>query len=303
LYFWKQLGDDLKSPAKRGPKGPPSNKLKIVEERKVKSLLLKLDWANENPEVIYYKSLDENREIVASVSTLYKIARKERLLTKRVKSSPTKPLNRKTPHLVATGPNQVWSWDVTQVPSLLKTVRYYLYVIMDIWSRLVVGWRFEENEQTDKAIGLWKQALLDQNISGKGLTNHKDNGSIMRAHAMLKFVKDAEMIDSYSRAGVSDDNPFSEALFKTIKYYREFPNKMKSIELGREYFKPYFNGYNYEHRHSGIQFLTPAQRHHGEEEKILNIRNETIAKFYEKNKHRYSSAPKLFKPIWEVKIN
>ena len=125
----------------------------------------------------------------------------------------------------------------------------------------------------------------------------------MRSKAMIKFVKDARMIDSYSRAGVSDDNPFSESLFGTIKTYRNFPGSVDDLESGRKYFLNFFNDYNYNNRHSGIQFLTPAQRHYGEEEKILSIRNRVIEEFFKENPHRYSGKPKKFEPIKEVKIN
>ena len=148
------------------------------------------------------------------------------------------------PHLLATSINQIWSWDVSQILSAIRTTRYYLYIIMDIWSRLVVGWRLENHEQTDHAIAMWKDALEQQLISGHGLINHKDNGSIMIANDMIKFVKAAKMIDSYSRVGVSDDNPFSEALFRTIKYFRDFPNYFDTLEAGRNYFEKYFEDYS-----------------------------------------------------------
>lgn len=261
------------------------------------------EWVDLSPREIYYKNLDEKGEVLASVSTFYRVARKDSLLTKRVRSGPKNPLNRETPHLTAVRPNEVWSWDVSQIRSVIRTQRFYLYVIIDIWSRFVTGWKLEEHEKTEEAISLWKEALENQNISGSGLTNHKDNGSIMRAKEMIKFVKDAEMIDSYSRAGVSNDNPFSESLFRTTKYFREYPEVMESIGAGRVYFKQYFDEYNYSHRHSRIQFLTPAQRHFGEEEKILKIRNETVSRFYKDNCHRYSSRHKVFLPIKKVTIN
>jgi len=220
-----------------------------------------------------------------------------------VKEGAQNPLNREKPVLVATGINQVWSWDVSQIRSTRRTERYYLYAIIDIWSRLVVGWTLENHEKSEHAIRMWKEAIETQAITGKGLTNHKDNGSIMRSIEMLQFVKEADMIDSYSRAGVSDDNPYSESMFRTIKYFREYPEYFDSLLEGRDYFEKYFMDYNYTHRHSGIQFLTPAQRHFGEEEKILNIRNTVLEKFYNENGHRYSSRMKIFKPIVEVKIN
>lgn len=241
--------------------------------------------------------------ILASVSTFYRIAKGANLLTKRSKTGVLRPLNREKPHLVATGPNQVWSWDVSQIRSDTRSVRFYLYVIVDIWSRLVVGWRLEEHEQTELAIGLWKDALEKQCISGKGLTNHKDNGAIMTSKEMIKFVKDAEMVDSYSRAGVSDDNPFSESLFGTVKTFRTFPGHFTDLEAGRKYFEGYFEDYNCTYKHSRIQFITPAERHYGEEQKILDLRNSLMAKFYSSNPHRYTKRAKKFSPIVEVKIN
>ncbi len=241
---------------------------------------------------------------MASVSSFYRIARNENLLANRSRSESTgQKLNRETPHLVATGPNQIWSWDVSQIRSQERTIRFYLYVIMDIWSRYVVGWRLEDHEQSVHAIDMWKQALEGQSISGNGLTNHKDNGAIMTADEMIKFVHDAKMIDSYSRAGVSDDNPFSEAFFRTIKYFRNYPGSFVGLTAGRSYFAKYFLDYNDEFRHSGIQFLNPSERHYGQESKILDQRNRIVEMAYNKNSHRYSSEPKKFSPISEVKIN
>ena len=241
---------------------------------------------------------------MASVSSFYRIARNENLLANRSRSESTgQKLNRETPHLVATGPNQIWSWDVSQIRSQERTIRFYLYVIMDIWSRYVVGWRLEDHEQSVHAIDMWKQALEAQSISGNGLTNHKDNGAIMTADEMIKFVRDAKMIDSYSRAGVSDDNPFSEAFFRTIKYFRNYPGSFVALTEGRNYFAKYFPDYNDEFRHSGIQFLSPSERHHGQEGKILDQRNRIVEMAYNENIHRYSSEPKKFNPITEVRIN
>lgn len=293
----------MTEPEKRGRKTPPKNKLSSKERKEAKELLLKKEWADYSPREIYYKQLDEEGQIIASPATLYRIAREDGLLTKRTKTSVKRPLNRETPHLIATGINQVWSWDVTQICSDIRYMRFYLYVIIDIWSRYVVGWTLEDHEKTDHAIKMWKNALEQQYITGKGLVNHKDNGSIMTSKEMIKFVKDVEMVDSYSRAGVSDDNPFSESLFGTIKNFRNFPGRFSKLEVGRNYFGEYFPEYNYTYKHSGIQFITPGERHYGEELKILNLRNEIIADFYKKNPHRYSQNPKQFRPITTVKIN
>ncbi len=288
--------------AKRGRKTSPPNKLSSQERKEVVDLLLNQETIDLSPREIYYKILDEDQKIIASPSTFYRIAKTDNLLTKRAKTE-HKPINREKPHLAATGPNQIWSWDVTQIRTDYRNIRFYLYVIIDIWSRYITGWKLEEREQTEEAIKMWKEALEFQGISGNGLINHKDNGSIMTAHEMIKFVRDAQMIDSYSRSGVSDDNPYSEALFRTIKYFRDFPDRFSTIEDARTYFKKYFDDYNHEHRHSRIQFMAPANRHFGEEERILLARNEIIKNFYNENPSRYSGKYKVFLPITVVRIN
>lgn len=305
LYYWKR---DVDPEGKillkvREKANPPVNKLNLEERHAVAAELLRPAWSDLSPREIYYKLLDEENRVVASVSTFYRVAREKDLLAYRSKAKKGQALNRIKPVLMAIGPNEIWSWDVSQISTFRRSERYYLYVIMDIWSRFVVAWTLESHEKSEIAIQLWQSALENQLISGKGLTNHKDNGSIMTSKEMIKFVRDAEMVDSYSRAGVSDDNPFSESLFRTIKYFRDFPEYFEAIEIGREYFSSYFKDYNYTHRHSGIQFLYPASRHYGDEVNILKQRNNTIQEFVNQNGHRYSSKEKIFKPIIEVKIN
>jgi len=281
----------------------PTNKITPVQKKEILAVLLRTDWVDLSPREIYYKLLDDEQRIIASISTLYRVARKSNLLGNRRSVSDGKKLNREKPHLTAVKANEVWSWDVSQIQSLQRLERYYLYVIIDIWSRFVVGWCLELHEQSDHAIVLWKKSLEVQAISGQGLINHKDNGSIMTSDEMIKFVRSAQMVDSYARAGVSDDNPFSESLFRTVKYFRDFPDYFESVESGRSYFEEYFKEYNFTHRHSGIQFLAPSTRHYGEEEQILRQRNQVVEEFYQANPHRYSKRPKVFSPIIEVRIN
>jgi len=303
FYYWREeLKENQVAPLKKAAR-PPANKLTPEEKKEIVAILKKSEWVDFSPREIYYKLLDEERRVIASISTFYRIAREHGLLGNRKPSSSGRKLNRQTPHLVAIGPNEVWSWDVSQIQSTQRLERFYLYVILDIWSRFVVGWSLEAHEKTDLAIALWKKSLESQAITGVGLVNHKDNGSIMMADEMVKFVHDAKMVDSYSRAGVSDDNPFSESLFRTIKYFRDFPDDFETLASGRIYFEQYFKDYNFEYKHSGIQFLEPATRHYGEEIKILDFRNQVIGKFYAQNPHRYSRPSKIFSPIIEVTIN
>lgn len=301
LYYWQKHANAL--PIETKPKSAPANKLKPEEREEIVNALLRPSWSDISPREIYYRLLDEEQTLIVSVSSFYRVARDKNLLTKRTKTSNGTKLNRETPHLVALGPNQVWSWDVTQIKTFNRLNRLYLYVIVDIWSRFVVGWTLEEHEKSAPAIEMWKHALETQAINGKGLINHKDNGGIMRSDEMIKFVHDAKMVDSYSRAGVSDDNPFSESLFRTIQYFRDFPGSFEDVLQGRLYFATYYKEYNFTHKHSGIQFLEPATRHYGEESKVHDQRNAVVQEFHVKNRHRYSSKPKTFIQIIEVKIN
>jgi transposase InsO family protein len=305
FYYWKSEIADMDAGLTKEPqlRSPPPNKITVAEKKEIVAVLLKAEWVDFSPREIYYKLIDEEQRIIASISTFYRVARKENLLGNRRAPSSGKKLNRETPHLLAVKANEVWSWDVSQIQSTQRLERYYLYVIIDIWSRFVVGWCLELHEKTDHAIALWKKSLEIQAISGHGLVNHKDNGSIMTADEMIKFVRDAQMVDSYSRAGVSDDNPFSESLFRTIKFFRDFPASFACIESGRLYFEQYFKEYNFTYKHSGIQFLEPAVRHYGEEGLILRQRNQIIDEFHRANPHRYSASPKIFSPIIEVRIN
>lgn len=303
LFYWRKEAKSENPFKTQKKKKEPQNKLKPEVKKEIVEVLSRKEWGDYSPREIYYKLLDEESKIIASISSFYRVARAENLMVRRSNVTSGLKLNRETPHLLALNPNEVWSWDVSQIASTSKLVRYYLYVIIDIWSRYVVCWKLEDCEQTDHAIQLWKEALESQVITGKGLVNHKDNGSIMTAEAMIKFVRNAEMVDSYSRAGISDDNPFSESLFRTIKYFRDYPNYFESLEEGRVYFKKYFNDYNFEFRHSGIQFISPGDRHYGEESKILEQRNKVIIEFYKANSNRYSDTHKIFTPIKEVKIN
>ena len=301
LHLWKR--STVACASIRGRKSKPANRLSLPERKAIVDVLLRPEWSDLSPRTIYYKLLDEELRIIASPATFYRVALENDLSARRGVRTTGRKLNRETPHLAAIKPNEIWSWDVSQIRSSLRTNRFYLYVIIDIWSRYVVGWLLEAHEKSSHAIEMWKKALEDQVITGKGLINHKDNGSIMTSDEMICFVNDAQMVDSYSRAGVSDDNPFSESLFSSIKRFREFPDSFDNIQNARVYFETYFSTYNHEHRHSGIQFIAPSARHYGEEEKILNIRNNVIHSFYEENPHRYSNKPKIYTPISEVKIN
>ena len=168
------------------------------------------------------------------------------------------------PELLATGPNEVWSWDITKVKGPVKWTCFHLYVILDIFSRYVVGWMIAPRESAQLAEQLIADTVAKQNVAPGTLTLHADRGTSMRSKNVAELLVDLEVTKSHSRPYVSDDNPFSEAQFKTFKYRPDFPQRFGCIEDARAHCQQFFPWYNDSHRHSGIGYMTPAAVHHGQ---------------------------------------
>ena len=175
----------------------------------------------------------------------------------------------KKPELLATAPNQVWSWDITKLLGPVKWTYYYLYVILDIFSRYVVGWLLAERESASLAKRLISETCERQGIEKSQLTIHADRGSSMKSLPVAQLLADLGVTKSHSRPHVSDDNPFSESQFKTMKYRPEFPDRFGSRQDARAFCRTFFDWYNLEHRHSGIGYLTPEMVHYGHAKKVL----------------------------------
>ena len=216
---------------------------------------------------------DEGRYI-ASESSFYRILRAQDQLTHRQASRAAK--HKRPKQCVAHAPNQVWSWDITYLPSLVSGQYHYLYMIMDIFSRKIVGWSVHETQSAEHASRLIKQACIDENITQAQLTLHSDNGSPMKGATMLAMLEALGVMPSFSRPSVSDDNPFSESLFKTLKYHPTFPSvsKFDRIEEARKWCIQFVDWYNHQHRHSGLKFITPQQRHCGQDKQIMAKRHQ-----------------------------
>lgn len=240
--------------------------------------------------------LAENGIYMASESTIYRIF-KERGLNKSRNNTKTPNRENKPDELLATGPNQVWSWDITYLKTDVKGKYYYLYLFMDVWSRVIVGWGIFEEESGEIASMLFKNICKKLNLTGVRL--HSDNGAPMKSANMLSTLFFLGVIPSFSRPRVSNDNPYSESLFKTLKYTAGYPGYFVMLEDARNWMKKFENWYNYEHRHSMINYVTPMQRHTGEDKKILEIRKETYKKAQMKNPERWSKHCKK----WEYKEN
>lgn len=220
---------------------------------------------------------------MASESTFYRILRDAKQLAHRLTSKPTKQSRPEA--YEAYGPNQVWSWDISYLPTQVRGIFFYLYFIMDIYSRKIVGWSIHETEDSVHAALLMKQACLDENVEAGQLVLHSDNGSPMKGVTMLTMLQELGVIPSFSRPSVSDDNPYSEALFRTTKYHHSFPwlEKFASLLTARVWGEKLVHWYNNEHLHSALKFVTPAQRHSGQDAIIRAKRNVV----YETAKRQY----------------
>ncbi len=191
------------------------------------------------------------------------------------------------PELLAVTPNQVWSWDITKLKGPEKWTYYYLYVIMDIYSRYIVGWMLAERESGSLARQLISETIAKENIQPDQLIIHSDRGAAMRSLTVAQLYAALGVTKSYSRPHVSNDNPFYESLFKTVKYRPEFPERFGSLQDGLSHCRAFFRWYNHEHYHSGIGFLTPSILHQGRVAATIRARNRTLELAFQRNTHRF----------------
>ncbi len=206
------------------------------------------------------------------------------------------------PELLATRPNELWSWDVSKLKGPAKWTYFYLYVILDVFSRYVVGWTVQHRETGQLAKALIEQATTQQQIRPKLLTLHADRGAPQRAKPVAFLLADLGITKTHSRPYTSSDNPYSEAHFKTLKYRPEFPDRFESIEQAREHCRAFFRWYNHAHRHSGIGLMTPAAVHHGHAEQLHAARARVLEAAFARNPERFvrkpPAPPKLPTAAW-----
>ena len=265
---WKRRGggDDRRA----GPRRVPANKLSASERQKVLEVATSPEFRDLSPKQIV-PTLADWGTYVASESTFYRILREEKLLAHRERSRP-RTHHRPLEH-VADGPNQVWSWDITYLRTDVRGVYLYLYMTLDIWSRKIVGWAVHSEESSDHAARLFAATCREQRLAPKGIVLHSDNGGPMKGSTMLATLQRLGVVPSFSRPKVSDDNPFSEALFRTLKYRPTYLAVFTSPGAASDWLVSFVTWYNDEHLHSGIRFVTPSQRHDGREGAILARRS------------------------------
>jgi transposase InsO family protein len=270
---------------RKGPRNGPVNKLDQQTRDQIIEVAALTEFVDLSPWVIVAKLADQGR-YVASESSFYKILKEKNMLSHRGKSEPRKH-NRPVP-LVATGANQIWSWDITYVKSTVTGMYFYLYLFLDVYSRKIVGFDMFFNESMEHSAMLFEKLCINENIQKDQLVLHSDNGGAMKGATMLATMQRLGVIPSFSRPRVSDDNPYSEALFKTVKYHHTFPGSFQTIEDAKRWMIGFVSWYNDEHYHSGIKFVTPSQRHLGLDINILNKRKEVYLAAKEKHPERWN---------------
>lgn len=283
-------------PAQRAPRAAPSNALTTAEQDEIISVLTSPRFCDKSVAQTWATLLDEG-VYLASMSTMHRLLRLIGATGDR-REQATHP-TRARPELMATGPGQVWSWDITKLRGPTRGVYYDLYVILDIYSRYVVGWTVAAREDSEIAKELIAQAA---HVHGPPRSLHADRGTSMTSKPVAQLLVDLGVARSHSRPHVSNDNPFSEAAFKTLKYAPAFPTTFGSLADARAFCEQFFSYYNHEHRHSGIALHTPASVHHGTAGQIREQRRQTLHAAYATNparfRHRQPEPPTLPAAAW-----
>ncbi|WP_433619298.1 IS3 family transposase [Dactylosporangium sp. CA-139114] len=260
-------------PKPRTPRRPPPSALSDVERQQVLELLNRPEYVDMAPAQVWARELDEGRWW-CSESTMYRILRAAGQTGER-RAQATHPAQTK-PELVADAPNQVWSWDITKLRGPVKGVWFNLYTVIDIWSRYVVGHLVAAYEDGQLAEALIADAAARERVDPDQLTVHADRGAAMISKTVTQLLTDLKIGRSHSRPKTSNDNPYIEASFKTLKYDPTFPERFGSIQHARQHCEAFYTYYNHEHRHSGIGLHTPASVHHGTAGQTRQQRQRTL---------------------------
>lgn len=287
--------------AREGPHHAPANQLTDDERATILATINSAPYRNLSPHQIVPLLADDGL-FIASESTIYRLLRAEQMLIHRGRAAA--PVRRHKPIHTATGPNQLWSWDITYLRTPVRGMFWYLYLIMDVWSRKIVGWAVYAEQRDDLASDLFIATCERHGLHPHGIVLHSDNGSPMKGATMQITLERLGVVPSFSRPGVSDDNPFSESLFRTLKYRPEYPAPpFPTITDAIEWMTSFAQWYNHEHRHSGIRFVTPDDRHSGREQQILEQRRAVYARARNHRPDRWSRNTRNWTLIADVYLN
>jgi transposase InsO family protein len=298
LQRWRRSPEDRRLHVIRSA----PNRLSDLERRQVVVTATSPEFRDLSPKQIVPRLADQG-QYLASESTFYRVLRTEGLLAHRGAARP--PSSSRAPRRhVANGVHQVWSWDITYLKAPVRGVFYFLYLIVDIWSRKIVGWEVHERESPELAAQLFARTCLQLDLDPAGLVLHSDNGGPMKGSTMLATLQRLGVVPSFSRPRVSDDNPYSEALFRTLKYRPEYPTKaFASLDEARAWVTHFVRWYNTEHLHSGLNFVTPEDRHAGRDAALLARRHQVYLKARALRPERWSQNTRDWSPVGAVYLN
>lgn len=276
-------------------RAPPHNKLSEAERQQILEVANSAEFASLPPSQIV-PSLADRGVYLASESSFYRVLRSASQQHHRGRAR--QPSTRVATSHCARAPNQVWSWDITWLPAAIKGKYYYWYMVLDVFSRKIVGHEVQEAESAELAALLMRRTSLAEGLAGRPLVLHSDNGSAMKGATMLATLENLGVVASFSRPRVSNDNAYAEALFRTCKYRPDYPRKaFASLDEARTWTQQFVRWYNYGHKHSGLKFVTPAQRHSGIATEVLAQREIVYAQAKARNPQRWSGSARN----WELK--
>lgn len=296
--LYRDCSDNTGSAAMNRSK--PHNAISDEEKQRILDVMHSERFIDSTPYDVFYTLLDEG-QYIGSIRTLYRVLfdageskdrRDQRSHRDAVK-----------PELIALSSNEVWSWDITKLLSFNRLVYYHLYVIIDIFSRYVVGWMIAENECQHLAKTLIQKTTLKHGIQPGRLTIHSDNGPSMTSQTVAQLLDKIGVLKTHNRPYTSNDNPFSESQFKTLKYCPQFPERFESLAHAEQFWRDFFHWYNNVHYHSGILFLKPSVVHFGQADEILTNRHQVLLKAYENNPARFNKKIPQLKKLKPVYIN
>lgn len=292
-----EVGDDLRA----GPRTRPKNALSKAERRLVLETVNRPEYRDLSPKQIV-PHLADNGTYLASESTIYRLLRAEDQLAHRGRAKA--PRKRTVEEHVALAPNQVWNWDITYLKTSVRGCFFYLYLVEDVFSRKIVGFEVHEQESADHAAALVRKTCTACEVDPDGLVLHADNGPPMKGSTMLVTLQKLGIVASFSRPSVSDDNPYIEALFRTLKYRPEYPGKpFETIEQARAWVTAFVAWYNEEHLHSGIRFVTPEERYSGREGQVLARRRRLYEQARRRHPERWVRSTRNWTPMGPVYLN
>jgi len=299
LIRWRGQGGG--EDQRNGPSAPPGNKLSEKERQKVLEVSNSAPFRDLSPKQIVPKLADQGIYL-ASESTFYRVLKEHRMLTHRQASKPA--VSHRPKQHVATGPCQVWSWDITYLKTSVKGLFFYLYMIVDVWSRKVIAAQVFAEESMDHSAMLLAHACTIHDVRSEELVLHSDNGGPMKGATMLATLHKLGVTPSFSRPSVSNDNPYSESLFRTMKYRPEYPSKpFESVNQAQSWVDGFVFWYNTQHLHSSIRFVTPDDRHYGRENHILANRKKVYQEARSRNPNRWSKQTRNWNAIDQVWLN